>query len=276
MNNILINGQPGEQLPVTDRGLHYGDGVFETIAVLKGSPRLWDRHVSRLQRGCEQLGIPMPDSDQLRKEVIRVAHTELACVVKIIVTRGSGGRGYRPPAVMEPTRLVMRYPFPDYPEARSTQGVEIRVCDTALGCNPRLAGIKHLNRLEQVLARSEWDDETIVDGVMLDGDGHLIDCTMSNLFLVIEGVLYTPDLSCCGVEGVMRSAVIETAQQHNIPMDIAPLKHTMLEKAQEMFITNALIGIWPVSRCGDYRYPVGSITRQLQSALASQMEFPHA
>jgi 4-amino-4-deoxychorismate lyase len=170
----------------------------------------------------------------------------------------------------------MRYPFPDYPEARSTQGVEIRVCDTSLGCNPRLAGIKHLNRLEQVLARSEWDDEAIVDGVMLDGDGHLIDCTMSNLFLMIEGVLYTPDLSSCGVEGVMRSAVIETAHQHNIPVDIAPLKQTMLEQAQEIFITNALIGIWPVTRCGDYRYPVGATTRQLQSALASQMEFSHA
>lgn len=276
MNNILINGLPGEQLPVTDRALHYGDGVFETMAVLNGEPRLWERHLARLYKGCERLGIPAPDSKLLREEVVKVARAEVACVVKIIVSRGSGGRGYRPPDVVVPTRLIMRYPFPDYPPAHATEGVAIRLCETMLGCNPRLAGIKHLNRLEQVLARSEWHDDEIVEGIMRDGEGHLIDGTMSNLFLVIDGTLYTPDLARCGVEGVMRSVVIDVAQQNNVPVVIASLQPAMLEKAEEIFITNALIGIWPVTRCGTHHFPPGPVTRRLQHLLASQMELSHA
>ena len=275
MNKILINGQPGELLPVTDRAFHYGDGVFETIAVFNGKPRLWERHIARLYRGCERLAIPAPDSALLREEVTQVALGYAASAVKIIISRGSGGRGYRPPAVVEPTRLVLRYPFPDNPSARTTDGVEIRLCDTPLGCNPRLAGMKHLNRLEQVLARSEWSDDAITEGVMLDADGHLIDGTMSNLFLIINGELHTPDLSRCGVEGVMRATVIEVAQQNNIPLLISPLNHSLLETAEEIFITNALIGIWPVIRCGDYHYPVGTITRRLQHYLNPLMEFSH-
>lgn len=272
MTNCLINGQLGEQIAVTDRALHYGDGLFETIAVIKGSPRYWARHIARLQRGCERLGIPIPESLALREEVARVTGDEAACVVKIIITRGSGGRGYRPPAVVEPTRLVMCYPFPEYPPAHAIEGIAIRLCDTPLGCNPRLAGIKHLNRLEQVLARSEWSDDTIAEGIMLDSEGHLIDGTMSNLFLVIDGALYTPELSRCGVEGVMRAAVIEAARRNAIPLHTVPLKQTLLAEAEEIFITNALIGLWPVNRCGEHRFSVGPITRRLQQALALQME----
>jgi len=276
MNNALINGQPGDKIAVSDRALHYGDGLFETIAVVKGTPRLWERHLQRLRFGCERLGIPVPDTELLRKELAQVAQDEAACVIKIIVTRGSGGRGYRPPAAAEPTRLVLRYPFPAYPLSNSTQGIEIRLCETPLGCNPRLAGIKHLNRLEQVLARSEWDIDSIAEGVMLDGDGHLIDGTMSNLFLVIDDALYTPDLSRCGVEGVVRSAIIDITRRQNIPLHIVPLKSSLLDKADEIFVTNALIGIWPVIGCGKHRYAVGTLTRQLQHQLASLMEFPNA
>lgn len=276
MNNMLINGQPGDQLPATDRGLHYGDGVFETLAVIKGSPRLWQQHITRLHRGCARLGIPMPDSAQLLEEVAQVAHQEAACVVKIIVTRGSGGRGYRAPAMVEPTRLVVRYPFPDYPSSHATEGVAIRLCDTTLGCNPRLAGIKHLNRLEQVLARSEWDDDAIAEGIMLDGEGHLIDGTMSNIFLVVDGVLHTPELSRCGVEGVMRAAVIEVACQQSIPLHIKSVTLQMLEGASEVFVTNSLFGIWPVRRCAHHRYGVGAVTRSLQQALNSVLERSHA
>ncbi|HEY0722282.1 MAG TPA: aminodeoxychorismate lyase [Gammaproteobacteria bacterium] len=272
MHNILINGQPGERIAVTDRALHYGDGLFETIAVINGSPRFWERHISRLHRGCERLGIPLPDRTLLREEVGQIACNEAACVVKIIVSRGSGGRGYRPPAVVEPTRLVMRYPFPDYPLSRATEGIELRVCDTPLGCNPRLAGIKHLNRLEQVLARSEWDDERVVEGIMLDSEGHLVDGTMSNLFLVIDGVLCTPELSRCGVEGVVRATLIDLAQQQGIPLRIAPIKVVMLARAEEVFVSNALIGIWPVNRCGELRFTVGPVTGRLQALLATTLE----
>lgn len=272
MNNALINGQPGDQIAVTDRALHYGDGLFETMAVINGSPRCWEYHISRLHKGCQRLGIPAPDTALLRAEVEHVARHEAACVVKVIVSRGSGGRGYRPPAVVAPTRLVMRFPFPDYPPSRVTEGVELTLCATSLGCNPHLAGIKHLNRLEQVLARGEWDDERVVEGIMLDGEGHLVDGTMSNLFLVIDGVLCTPDLFRCGVEGVIRATLIDIAQQQGIPLRIGSLKRDILEGADEVFITNALFGIWPVNRCAEQRYAVGPLTRRLQALLKATME----
>lgn len=276
METILINGQPGQQIPVTDRALHYGDGLFETIACINGAPRFWERHVTRLLAGCERLGIPPPDTATLRSEIARLASTEAACVVKVIISRGSGGRGYRPPLPALPTRVVIRYPFPEYPPSHSLAGVRVRLCETPLGCNPRLAGIKHLNRLEQVLARSEWDESDIAEGLMGDGDGHLVEGTMSNLFLVKDGVLLTPDLSRCGVEGVMRSVVMELAREMRIALQICPLEAAMLGEGSELFLTNSLIGIWPVTRCGEHHYPCGPITRQLQQALAPLLELPHA
>lgn len=272
MNSVLINGQPGDCLVVTDRAVHYGDGVFETIAVHNGVPRLWSRHFSRLQQGCERLGIPVPDRDLLRSEMAHVIRDEQQCIVKIIVTRGSGGRGYRSPSVVNPNRLVMCYPYPDYPASHGTQGIAVRICDTALGCNPRLAGIKHLNRLEQVLARNEWDDEAISEGLMLDGAGELVDGTMSNFFLVIDGSLYTPDLARCGVAGVMRAALIEIAHQQDIPLRIVPITRTLLDRAQELFVTNALIGLWPVNRCEERCFAIGPLTRRLQGLLAATLE----
>lgn len=276
METILINGQPQQQLPVTDRAFHYGDGLFETIACLNGTPRFWGRHLARLQLGCERLKIPQSDGQQLLEEVTRLAQGEPRCVIKIIITRGSGGRGYRLPQPSIPTRVVLRYPYPDYPPAHRHEGVAIRLCETTLACNPRLAGIKHLNRLEQVMARSEWEDRDIAEGVMLDTSGNLLEGTMSNLFLVKEGVLHTPDLAHCGVAGIMREVVLQTAQQLNIPYQIGQLPASMLLEAEELFVTNSLIGLWPVNRYGQYSYPLGPITQQLQQALMPLLEPDHA
>lgn len=276
MDTILINGLPQSQLPVTDRGFQYGDGLFETISVIHGKPRLWERHLARLQLGCLRLNIPMPDSRLLHDEVVRVGQGAERCVVKLIVTRGSGGRGYRPPQPAMPTRVVIRYPFPDYPAANASEGVSLRLCETTLACNPRLAGIKHLNRLEQVLARSEWEGNEIAEGVMLDGEGNLIEGTMSNIFLIKEGVLHTPDLSRCGVAGIMRDLVLEQAVALQMPIKIGQLPAQLLAQAEELLITNSLIGIWPVSRCDDLHYQPGPVTRQLQQSLASLLEHEYA
>src|SRR5690606_13424665 len=145
-----------------------GDGVFETLAVRDGRCEFWDRHLQRLTRGCEALRLPAPRPDQLGEEAGSLVRDVRQGVLKIIVTRGSGGRGYRPSREAVPTRILMLSEWPVYPDDWHESGVAVRLCEQRLGSQPALAGIKHLNRLEQVLARMEWDDTDIAEGLLCD------------------------------------------------------------------------------------------------------------
>jgi len=263
---ILVNGQETEHLSVGDRGLQYGDGLFESIALRDGHPLLWERHMTRLAEGCRRLMIPMPDRETLHQEVARVAQGERRGVAKVILTRGDAGRGYRPMAGTVPTRIVRRYPWPDFPTDNAATGVRVRWCRLRLSRQPALAGLKHLNRLEQTLARMEWQDEC-AEGLMCDVDGQVIEGTMSNLFLVHEDTLVTPDLAESGVAGVMRAEVLAQAAKLGIATRISPVTVTMVENAEELFLTNSLIGIWPVTRLEMKPYVVGKTTQTLQTAL---------
>lgn len=171
-------------LPLNDRGLAYGDGVFETVLVRDGTPLLWDAHLARLTRGCERLGFPAPQRDELDPLPAR-APAGLS-VLKLIVTRGSGGRGYMAPADPEPRLLVQHLPFAPA-ESRWREGVRVRHCALRLGIQPRLAGLKHLNRLENVLARDEWSDPDIAEGLLCDSEGRIIEATCMNLFWNVTG-----------------------------------------------------------------------------------------
>jgi 4-amino-4-deoxychorismate lyase len=254
-------------LLVADRGLQYGDGLFETLALRHGEPLLWNRHMQRLAEGCRRLGLPAPEEKWLREEVARVAGTEARAVVKIILTRGSAGRGYRADASSTVTRIVQRLPWPAYPLAASNEGVAVRWCETRLARQPRLAGVKHLNRLEQVLARAEWQED-YAEGLMRDTDGLVIEGTMTNLFLVTaDGTVVTPDLSQSGVAGVMRAQVLDSAAVLGLTCNTQAVTADMVESAQELFLTNSLIGIWPIRRIEARRYVVGQISQTLQAAL---------
>ncbi|MEO5702752.1 MAG: aminodeoxychorismate lyase [Gammaproteobacteria bacterium] len=264
---ILINGHQSSLISAEDRGLLYGDGLFETLAVFNGQPRLWDRHMRRLCLGCVRLGIPSPDLTALRAEALVVCQSAPQAVLKIIVTRGSAQRGYRGLSATNPTRIVALYPWFDYPADFEQHGIAVRVCTTRLGSNPALAGIKHLNRLEQVLARNEWDDPAIPEGIMLDGQGQVIEGTMSNIFMVCDGRLLTPDLSQCGVAGIMRELILETAVAMALPATITVLSLNEMMNAQEIFLCNSLIGLWPVHALAETRFPVGPVTRCMAARL---------
>lgn len=263
----LVNGQAGTNLPVADRGLQYGDGLFETMALRNGEPLLWDRHMQRLGLGCRRLGLPAPETRLLREEVARIAGTEVRAVAKIILTRGAAGRGYRADASGTATRIVQRLPWPAHPDAASKEGVTVRWCETRLARQPRLAGMKHLNRLEQVLARAEWQED-YAEGLMRDTDGLVIEGTMTNLFLVRDdGTVVTPDLSQSGVAGVMRAQVMDSAAAMGMNCLIQAVTTDMVTSAQELFLTNSLIGIWPIRRIEARHYVVGQISQTLQAAL---------
>lgn len=264
----LVNGALPDCIASTDRGLLYGDGVFETMVVQNGSCRYWLRHLARLQAGCERLGIPAVDAELLAVEARRLVASTTQGVLKIIVTRGSGGRGYRVPELPVPTRILQLHPWPDLAPSCAGSGVVARLCSTWLGHNPALAGIKHLNRLEQVLARQEWDDPGIMEGLLMDADGCLVEGTMSNLFMVRNGVLHTPDLRSCGVAGIMRTVVLELADQQALEARVCKFRPADLVQADEIFLTNSLIGIWPVTAVGEQRYRKGPVTQRLQALLA--------
>lgn len=264
---MLINGAPGDSVAALDRGFQYGDGLFETLAVRDGTPLLWARHMQRLTRGAARLGIPAPDQDLLHAEVHEACHGAVKAVLKIILTRGVSGRGYAPVAGAAPTRVIGLLPWPDYPARHKSEGVVVQFCRTLITRHNVLAGLKHLNRLEQVLARMELKQES-AEGLMRDESGCIIEGTMTNLFIASSAGLVTPDVSRGGIEGVMRNLVLERAAALSIPCRVAVLKPEDVLNAKEIFLTNSLIGIWPVRRLEERGYDVGLTTRQLQDAIA--------
>lgn len=268
---MLINGQPAAHVSAQDRGLHYGDGVFETLAVRDGKPLLWERHMQRLHAGCARLGIPAPAEALLAAETGQICASAAHAVLKIIVTRGEGVRGYRAVPPGHTTRLVALYPWPDWPDTNAQYGVRVRVCDTRLARNPALAGIKHLNRLEQVLARNEWQDASIAEGLMLDTADHVIEGTMSNLFVVKEGRLWTPEVASSGVAGIMRGAIVELAARHAIACEITTLSLQQLREADEIFLSNSLMAVWPVRELDGVHYAPGPLTQRVAAYVAEMM-----
>lgn len=283
MHSCLVNGEISDLINAADRGLNYGDGLFETLRVRGGQVRFWQAHMDRLELGCRQLGIERPDQAVLLREVHTVLAGRPACVVKIVVTRGVPdsrvSRGYAPPKDCAVTRIVSAHLLPpgidtdiegvSNPDDRSHSpaGLHVRLCELRLAKQPVLAGIKHLNRLEQVMARAEWDEPAISEGILLDEDGHVVCGTASNIFLVSSGQMLTPRLDRCGVRGIMRGEILKAfaarCEQRRITLD-------MLPEAEEVFLCNSVRGIMPVSRIDDWRYKLGPVTAEVREWLQKQ------
>ncbi|WP_119632966.1 aminodeoxychorismate lyase [Methylocaldum marinum] len=268
----LVNGQPTHCVEVADRGFQYGDGTFTTIVVRQELPLFFALHLARLERDCQKLFIPFPGKDSLEVDARKLCAAHPKGVLKIQISRGIGGRGYRIPEFPQVTRVLSMHPLPDYPPDLRKIGVATRLCKSRLGINPALAGIKHMNRLEQILARAEWNGEEIREGLMLDADGYVIEGTMSNVFLIKKGVLYTPKIDRCGVAGVMRGITIATALEHGIDVLESRVTLEELDAADEVFLTNCVIGLWPVSRYEHRTYGVGPITQEIDRWLRMKAE----
>jgi 4-amino-4-deoxychorismate lyase len=238
----LINGKPRHRISVLDRGLQFGDGVFETLAVINHRPCLWDYHLQRLQQGCQRLGISCPEESQLLQESLSLLENRSPAVLKIIITRGESERGYKSDSDAAPTRIlnVNFWHGPDF------SPVKIAVSNHRLGDNPHLAGIKHLNRLEQVLARADCPDEAY-DALMQDQQGHVIEGIMHNIFVQKNKELCTPSLKHCGIDGVIRRLIVEQAQAQSMPVSICKLNLEDILQADALYLSNSLSGIRAVS-----------------------------
>ena len=259
-----VDGQPAHALAsLKDRGLAYGDGLFETLAVKAGQPLLLDLHMQRLAQGCSRLAI-VADNTVIRSEVLAYAQAMGEGVLKLIVTRGDSLRGYSASPEALPRRILQASPPAAYPEANALEGIQLFDCATRLAEQPLLAGLKHLNRLEQVLARAEWQDPAYAEGLMRDTSGRVIEGVFSNLFLVRDGSLYTADLQRCGVAGVMRAALLVEAERQGIARHVTDISFEQLRQADELFLCNSVYGIWPVRAFAELSWPVGPLTRKLQ------------
>ena len=259
-----VDGQPASALAsLKDRGLAYGDGLFETIAVKAGAPLLLELHLQRLAQGCSRLAI-VADQPLIRSELLAYAQAMGEGVLKLILTRGDSLRGYGVSPEAQPRRILQASPPAAYPQANALQGIALFDCATRLAEQPLLAGLKHLNRLEQVIARSEWQDPAYAEGLMRDTSGRVIEGVFSNLFMVRQGVLITANLQRCGVAGVMRAALLAEAERLAIPCQITEISLEQLLQADEIFLCNSVYGIWPVRAFADLSWPVGPLTRKLQ------------
>jgi len=245
--NTWINGRKGTRIDHRDRGLQYGDGVFETMRVRRGEVRLLPYHLERLYAGCQRLGITPPALRMLSRELKTAARGRREAVLKLIVTRGPGARGYRPTGLERCTRILSLHALPASSQDPAGAAVRVRLCTTPLGQNPRLAGLKTLNRLESVLARAEWQDARVWEGLMRDMDENIVCGTMSNLFLRTGCSLLTPVLDRCGVAGVMRRWVLQAAGSLGLETAERRIRWQDLIAAEEVFLSNAVAGLKSVA-----------------------------
>ena len=262
---LWIDGERQTASATLDRGLEFGDGLFETMAVRGGRVRLLERHLERLYAGAARLGIAAPATAALRAELEGAAAEPGCGALKLILSRGAGGHGYRTDPGLASRRWLAALPPRTRPASWADAGVAVRLCATRLAEQPLLAGLKHLNRLEQVLARREWSDPEIGEGLMCDVHGRLVCGTLSNVFLVTNGSIVTPQLTRCGVAGVMRAAVLAALRAAGSAVEERDVEVAEIAAASEVFLTNALIGAWPVRRLEGWQRAPGPVVRGVQA-----------
>ena len=266
----LINGSFNGVISALDRGFAYGDGIFRTLKVINGMPEQWPMHYQTLVEDCSAIGIVCPDADLFINDFERLfLAEELIAVAKIIVTRGEGERGYKPPAITTPMRVMIKSNLPSHPKTNFTEGVQLYLCDTRIGHQPKLAGIKHLNRLENVLARMEWNDPEMAEGVMLDLAGNVIECTASNIFARFGDVLTTPKLDMCGVAGITRKQILSHAHTLNLKTKIESIGLKKLLTADEVVICNSLFGVWQVRSLANKKWAKQALAINIRKALST-------
>lgn len=264
-----VNGQKCETVELDDRSFQYGDGCFTTILTKHGEPICWLYHVERMTECLKRLAIPDPDWHQVKAWLQQAAFGDSVAGIKIHISRGRGGRGYSPTQAHSANVTISAFAYPNHYKVLAESGVTLGVCQQKLGLNPLLAGLKHNNRLEQVLLKAEMDQQGYVDGVALDITGNVIETTMANLFWRQGLQWFTPSLEQAGVAGTMRRRVLELLDSQGIQVNIGHFSLAHLRQSDEVLMTNAILGVAPVVAITDLHYSIGTQTRRLQEHFKS-------
>lgn len=265
-----VNGKLVAGVAPTNRGFAYGDGVFRTMRLLNGELQDWPLHYQTLVADCSKIQMVCPSAELLMQDFKHLMATgegdELAYgVIKIIITRGDGARGYAPPAICEPSRVIIHSQLPVYPAEIYHTGVALYTCQTRLATQPLLAGIKHLNRLENVLARAELKDPRFFDGLVRDYDNRVIEAVSGNLFVMKDGEVMTPSLEGCGVAGVMRQKILDLYKTRGQTVQV---KHLVIEDvmtADAVVISNSVYGVLQVAQIDEQKISTNDWAKQLRS-----------
>ncbi len=262
-----LDGEPLSAGWRLDRGLHYGDGLFETMIVRNGRIRFAGAHQQRLQQGCQRLQIHCDATAALQQAQSLAGEGD--ALLKLIVTRGlATERGYAPAGNEQARHLLLRYALPPV-DVVADQPTRLALLPVTLGENPLLAGIKHLNRLELVLASAARRAHGCDEGLLCSSSGHLACGTSSNVFVVHEGRLLTPRVDRCGIAGVLRSVVLREAQQLGLPAQEQDLAPALLASATEVFITNVRLGVRIATEVDGRVMPPAPWAQALQRRIAT-------
>ena len=262
---LIVNGIAEGSIDANDRGFTYGDGVFRTFLLRDGHIPHWPRHYRKLAADCTALNLACPRQDELEADIAQIRARQRDGVVRITVTRGVAERGYRYSDNLFITRAVAWSASKPAPKA----GIRARWCNLRLAIQPALAGIKHLNRLENVLARTEWHDPQIAEGLLCDARGRVIGGTMSNLFLLHKDVLVTPALDGSGVAGVTREIIMESARAEKFAVNVAEVTPDMVNEAEAVFLVNSVIGVWPVIALGETVWSENPFSERIRGWIAN-------
>jgi 4-amino-4-deoxychorismate lyase len=265
---FLINGVEQDSIAANDRSVQFGDGCFTTARIRNGYPEFFDRHLLRLQATCRALLIPFSEWATLEQEMLQLAQKHHEGVLKVIVTRGSGGRGYSPSACQSPTRLLSVSPAPAHYLRWQQQGITLALSPVRLGRNPILAGLKHLNRLEQVLVRTHLEQTDADEALVLDSDGWVTECCAANLFWRAGDTVFTPRLDHAGVNGIMRQHCLSLLAQSRFRVVEINARDEAVRQADEVLVCNALMPVVPVNQFADARF----LSRELFEFLAPLCE----
>ncbi|MBB1314281.1 MULTISPECIES: aminodeoxychorismate lyase [Aliivibrio] len=264
-----VNGVVTDSLPLTDRSIQYGDGSFTTMKVERGRVRLWDLHLARLKEASKRLDIKIEDWLLLETQIESCAHELQDGGIKILISRGSGGRGYSPEGCHDTQIIVSTFSYPTYYQNWKEGGISLMLCETQLGLSPLLAGMKHTNRLEQVLIKKEIAKTMYLDGVVLDLNNKVIETSIGNIFWVKGDNIYTPNLSNSGVEGVMKAHIYALANLHGLTLFETSIYVDELCMADEVFISNSLFEIVPINAIGNTTFDSHKLSHWFQEKLYS-------
>ncbi|MEW5560188.1 aminodeoxychorismate lyase [Enterobacter asburiae] len=265
---VLINGVEQDSLAASDRGVQFGDGCFTTVRISRGVPEFLEQHLQRLQNTCRALLIPFSEWPTLSQEMRALAQTQQDGVLKVIITRGKGGRGYSPSACYSPTRILSLSPAPAHYPRWQQQGITLALSPVRLGRNPMLAGLKHLNRLEQVLIRAQLEQTQADEALVLDSEGWVTECCAANLFWRAGNTVFTPRLEHAGVNGIMRQHCLSVLAQSRFHVVEVSAREDAVRQADEVLICNALMPVVPVNQFAEARY----LSRELFEFLAPLCE----
>lgn len=267
MTQVWVNGVPARGIDPLDRGLAYGDGLFATMRIAKGEIQFLSAHLAKLTQGAQRLGFLWHPSARLINQLEQLALTQGDACVKLLLSRGVGGRGYAAPIHCLINEVVFLSDFPQHYALWQNEGISLFPSEVLLAKQPRLAGIKHLNRLEQVLIKSIELPMGFDDWLVLDSDGNVIESSMANLFFIKDKMVFTPALTHSGVAGMMREQVIYTLIDLGFNIDVKQINYNELPQFEHCFMTNSLLGLVDINRIDTLYYSKSSFSETLRQTL---------